>query len=77
MVLLMQNYAGNKTEKAFIPVGFEDVAVSLYSQERARENCFIANRILQQIEVYSFEVTALPSHKRMKLRCPKFLKEMG
>lgn len=77
----MQNDAGNKTQKAFIPVDFVDVAISHYSQETARKkietNCSIANRILQQIEVYSFEVAALSSHRRMKLRCLKFLKEMG
>lgn len=46
-------------------------------EKKIEKICFIANRISQQIEVYSFEVTALLSHKRMKLRCLKFLKEMG
>lgn len=35
-------------QEAFIPVGFEDVVVSHYSEETARKKCFIANRILQQ-----------------------------
>lgn len=33
----MQNDDGSKTQKAFIPVGFEDVAISHYSQETARK----------------------------------------
>lgn len=41
------------------------------------KKCFVANKILQQIEIYSFEVIVLPSHKTMKLRCLKFLKAMG
>lgn len=75
----MQNDAGKKTQESFIPVGFEDLAVPHYSQETARKNCFIANRILQQNskQVDSFEVKAMPSHKRMKLICPKFFNEMG
>lgn len=46
-------------------------------EKNRKKNCFVAHRISQEIEVYSFEVTALPSHKRLKLRCCKFFKEMG